>query len=83
VTLSIARRGSEVSSLGETLNQHFAIALDNQLISVPFVDYKQYPDGIPAGNGADVGGNFTTRSARDLAVLLRYGSLPVHLTAAG
>jgi SecD/SecF fusion protein len=83
VTRSIARRGAAVSSPGQTLNQHFAIVLDNQLISVPFIDYKQYPDGINGNDGADISGNFTTPAARDLAILLRYGRLPVILTATG
>ncbi|MBV9802823.1 MAG: hypothetical protein JO130_06520, partial [Solirubrobacterales bacterium] len=42
VTAAIARRGSLVSGLGQSLNQHFAVALDNQLITVPYIDYKQY-----------------------------------------
>ena len=72
-----------MSSLGESLNQHFAITLDNVLLSVPFIDYKQYPDGITGENGADVFGSFTTQSAKTLATLLRYGPLPVNLTATG
>jgi preprotein translocase subunit SecD len=83
MTKEIARRGSEVSGLGQTLNQHFAIVLDDRLISVPFIDYKQYPDGINGDQGADIGGKFITQSARDLAILLRYGPLPVNLTATG
>lgn len=83
VTRAVARRGAHVSSPGQMLNQHFAIVLDNRLISVPFIDYAQYPDGIRGDNGADISGNFTTQSARDLATLLRYGSLPVYLTATG
>ena len=83
VTATIARRGAAVSSLGNTLNQHFAIAVDNQLITVPYVDYKQYPDGISGSDGADITANFTKRSAQDLAILLRYGPLPVPLTATG
>jgi preprotein translocase subunit SecD len=81
--VDVAARGSLVSSLGEALNQHFAITLDNVLLSVPFVDYKQYPDGITGDNGADVFGSFTTQSAKTLATLLRYGPLPVNLTATG
>jgi SecD/SecF fusion protein len=83
MTAKVARRGSLVSSLGQQLNQHFAIALDNRLITVPFIDFKQYPDGINGDLGADIAGNLSFRSAKDLAILLRYGSLPVVLTAAG
>ena len=76
VTAQIARRGSLVSGLGETLNQHFAVALDDQLITVPYIDYKQYPDGINGDNGGDISGSFTITSAQTLAGELRLGALP-------
>jgi SecD/SecF fusion protein len=79
VTAAIARRGSLVSGLGQSLDQHFAVALDNQLITVPYIDYKQYPDGINGDNGADISGNFTISSAQDLANTLRLGALPITL----
>ncbi len=80
VTRSIAHRGQDVSTLGQRLNQHFAIALDNQLLTVPSIDYQVYPDGIPGGNGADITGGFTVQSARNIAMTLRYRPLPVRLT---
>ncbi len=83
LTAAISRRGSLVSGLGQTLDQHFAIAVDNRLITVPSIDYRQYPDGINGDNGADIGGNLTRQSAKDLALLLRYGPLPVNLTETG
>ncbi len=79
VTAQIARRGSLVSGLGQTLNQHFAVALDNQLITVPYIDHRQYPDGINGDNGADISGSFTIASAQDLANELRLGALPLNL----
>ena len=83
VTAAIARRGELDSGLGQQLNQHFAIALDNQLITVPFISYKQYPDGINGDNGADISGSFSISSAQNLANELRLGALPVRLTATG
>ncbi len=83
LTARVARRGSFVSGLEQTLNQHFAIALDNQLLTVPFIDFKQYPDGINGDEGADIAGNLTPRSARDLAILLRFGPLPADFRAMG
>ena len=80
MTRSVARRGALVSTPGQPLNQHFAIALDNRLISVPFIDSKQYPDGINGDNGAAILGSFTAQSARDLATILSYGPLPISLT---
>jgi SecD/SecF fusion protein len=83
VTANIAHRGDLVSGLGQTLNQHFAVALDDRLITVPFIDFKQYPDGLVGVKRADIAGSFTVRSAQDLATILRYGPLPVTLTATG
>jgi SecD/SecF fusion protein len=79
VTAQIARRGSLVSGLGQSLNQHFAVALDNELITVPYIDYKQYPDGINPSNGSEISGSFTISSAQDLANELRLGALPINL----
>ena len=81
VTGEIAHRGDLVSGFGSTYDQHFAVALDNNLITVPSIDYKQYPDGVlGGGGGADITSGFTTQSARNLAAQLRYGALPINLT---
>jgi SecD/SecF fusion protein len=80
-TAAIARRGVLVSTPGQALNQHFAVALDNRLITVPSIDFKTYPDGITGRGGADITAGFTIRSARTLATLLRYGSLSIGLAA--
>ncbi len=79
VTGQIAHRGANVSLGGSSLNQHFAVALDNQLITVPQIDYRQYPDGIVGGGGADITGGFTSQTASDLATQLRLGALPIEL----
>ena len=73
-TRTIAERGLET-----TQNQHFAIVLDNQLISTPFIDFRQNPDGIDAANGSQISGGFTIQSAQRLANLLKTGALPVDL----
>jgi preprotein translocase subunit SecD len=79
VTRQVARRGKRVSSVGAHYNQHFAVAFDTQLVTVPSIDYQTYPDGVPGGSGADISGGFTTRSAKDLATELRFGPLPLQL----
>jgi preprotein translocase subunit SecD len=79
VTQKIARRGELVSGLGSTLDQHFAVALDTQLITVPSIDSKTYPDGITGDKGADITAGFTISSARQLATELRLGALPLQL----
>jgi SecD/SecF fusion protein len=79
VTAAIARRG-ELDSIGGTHQfQHFATALDNQLITVPQIDYTQFADGITGGGGADITGGFTVSSADALAQELRLGALPIRL----
>jgi SecD/SecF fusion protein len=78
-TGQIARRGSVVSGLGQTLSQHFAVALDGKLLTVPSIDFKTYPDGIPDAGVLDITGGFTVQSARDLATVLRFGPLSVSL----
>jgi SecD/SecF fusion protein len=79
VTAAIAQRGQLVSIAGQSLEQHFAVALDNQLVTVPYIDYKLYPDGIGGNGGADISGNFTIATAQNLAQQLRLGALPIKL----
>ena len=82
VTKAIAQRGQAsvgiLSSGSETL-QHFAIALDNELVSSPTIDYRQYPEGIDGRNGSQIEGGFTIGSAQELANILKTGALPVQL----
>ena len=79
ITATLAHRGVIASSAGQVLNQHFAVALDTQLITVASIDFKTYPDGITGGGGADITSLFTSQSARDLAAILRSGPLAVNL----
>ncbi|MFL5859725.1 MAG: SecDF P1 head subdomain-containing protein, partial [Solirubrobacteraceae bacterium] len=78
-TRDIARRGANVSLRGAALNQHFAVVLDDRVITVPSISFQQYPDGIIGSGGADIAGGLTPQSARDLATQLRYGALPLAL----
>ncbi len=80
VTRQVAKRGA-LESGPVQLEQHFAIVLDTQLLTVPSIDFRQYPDGISGGGGADITGGFTPGSARNLATQLRLGPLPLQLTA--
>jgi SecD/SecF fusion protein len=79
ITAQIAARGREVSIGAQHYYQHFAVALDNQLLTVPQIDYNTYPDGITGGGGADITGGFTITSAQQLATNLRLGALPINL----
>jgi SecD/SecF fusion protein len=82
VTKEIAHRGQEAQLPGvgqEAAQQHFAVVLDEQLITTPSIDYTKYPEGIDASNGSQISGGFTVSSARELAAVLGSGSLPLRL----
>jgi SecD/SecF fusion protein len=82
VTKEIAHRGQEAQLPGVPRGaalQHFGVALDGQLITVPSIDYTQYPEGIDATNGSEISGGFTITSAQELANELQSGALPVKL----
>ena len=58
--------------------QHFAIVLDGELKSTPYIDYKQNPDGIdPSTGGASISNINSFGEAKDLALVLQTGALPV------
>jgi len=74
VTKNEAVRGS-ISKV----QQHFAIVLDNELRSFPSIDYSLYPGGIdPAGSGAQITGMASANEAKNLALVLQTGALPVN-----
>ena len=79
VTAQIAHRGSDLSTVGQTINQHFAVALDSHLLTVPSIGFTQYPDGIIGAGGADITAGLTTQSAGTIATELRLGALPLQL----
>ncbi|HEY2372380.1 MAG TPA: protein translocase subunit SecD [Gaiellaceae bacterium] len=83
ITKAEAQRGqlryNTAGRSGNPINfaQHFAIVLDGQLESTPYIDFQQNPDGIQ-GNNAEIdlnGGSF--QEAKDLALVLQTGALPV------
>ena len=58
--------------------QHFAIVLDSVVQSAPSIDFEQYPDGIDPINGAQITGISSAAEAKDLAIVLQTGALPVN-----
>jgi SecD/SecF fusion protein len=86
ITREEANRGQTKYDLagktGDYLNytQHFAIVLDQQLESTPYIDFKRNPDGIPGPNAEiDLGGG-TIGEAKSLALVLQTGALPLTFT---
>jgi SecD/SecF fusion protein len=69
--------GSDINTVNQ-FAQHFAIVLDGDLKSTPYIDYKQNPDGIdPTGGGAEISNINSIGEAKDLALVLQTGALPV------
>jgi SecD/SecF fusion protein len=87
ITRAEAQRGSLAGGSCNTNPppnvQHFAIVLDRQIESAPYIDYCKNPDGIPGDNGAqiDLGGG-TIGEAKQLALVLQTGALPVKFETA-
>ena len=66
-----AKRFGKATSTG--VGRQLAIVLDGKIVSAPIIR-----DTIASGNG-QISGNFTFKSATDLALLLRSGALPAPL----
>ncbi|HEY6836527.1 MAG TPA: protein translocase subunit SecD [Gaiellaceae bacterium] len=59
--------------------KHFAIVLDGELKSTPYIDYKQNPGGIdPSVGGAEISNINSIGEAKNLALVLQTGALPVN-----
>jgi SecD/SecF fusion protein len=79
ITRDLAARGQTAAN--QTGNdaaalQSFAIVLDREIKSAPTIDWKQNPDGI-AGGSAQITGIGDVSEAKDLALVLQTGALPV------
>src|SRR3954451_10799358 len=83
VTKRVAQRGSE-TILPPGVNrqnafQHFAITLDDQIVSLAFIDFVENPEGIDGRTGAQINGITSIQQTQDLAENLRIGALPIRL----
>jgi SecD/SecF fusion protein len=61
----------------ENFFQNFAIVLDREMKSWPSIDFEEYPGGISGRNGAQISGIGDIGQAKDLALVLQTGALPV------
>ena len=84
ITREIAQRGKLLFNTagggqGEYQNwlQSFAIVLDREIKSYPTIDFEEYPGGISGSNGAQISGIGDIGDAKDLALVLQTGALPV------
>jgi preprotein translocase subunit SecD len=78
LTRELARRGADQANLAEPLqsSQHLALVLDDRLVSVPYVNWREAPDGIDGADGAFLSDLATPEQARLDAALLSAGPLP-------
>ena len=85
LTRRIAERGAANATPGSGLEsvQHFVIVVDDRIASVPFIDFRQNPEGIDGATGMQISGDLTRESARQLAALLSAGPLPASFEPAG
>jgi SecD/SecF fusion protein len=56
--------------------QRFAVVLDNELTTFPTIDFRDNPDGIKGGS-AQITGLDSAGEAKNIALVLQSGSLPV------
>ncbi|MEA2449317.1 MAG: SecD/SecF fusion protein [Thermoleophilaceae bacterium] len=78
-----AQRGAQLLAPPGTPNdqkfQRFAIALDNQIVSLATVSFVDNPEGIDGSTGVQINGIGNLKETKALADSLRIGALPVEL----
>jgi SecD/SecF fusion protein len=82
VTRRLAERGQSSQIPGQPADasfQTFAVVLDREVVTRPYIDFNENPDGIDGRTGAQISGGFTVQSAQDLAEFLKIGALPIDL----
>lgn len=81
LTRQLAQRGADQSLGGDPLesSQHLALVLDDRIISTPFINWREVPDGIDGAEGAYLSGLLTPEQAQLTAALLNAGPLPAGL----
>jgi SecD/SecF fusion protein len=79
ITAQEAQRGRALANLGtpdQNAYQHFAIVLDGEIASFPYIDFNQNPNGI-GGGSAQITGLQSIGEAKRIALVLQTGALPV------
>jgi preprotein translocase subunit SecD len=54
--------------------------LDGQVLAMPYISFREAPDGIDGSAGTRIQGDLTPRTARRLAAILSTGPLPAGLS---
>ncbi|MDA0170509.1 hypothetical protein OJ998_15525 [Solirubrobacter taibaiensis] len=81
LTRELAERGADHSGGGDPLqtSQHFALVLDDRLLSTPFINWREVPEGIDGSEGVYIPDLPTPERARLTAALLSAGPLAASL----
>jgi SecD/SecF fusion protein len=87
VTQRIAERGlaeappgvAGNAQLASNYSGHFAVVLDDDIVSRPIINFVENPAGIDGRTGAQISGIGDIGEAQDLANFLRIGALPIEL----
>jgi len=87
VTKRIAERGlaeappgvAGNAQLASNYSGHFAVVLDDDIVSRPIINFVENPAGIDGRTGAQISGIGDLNEAQDLANFLRIGALPIEL----
>jgi SecD/SecF fusion protein len=81
---ALKAQGQRDANAVQQFSQHFAIVLDRKIESAPYIDFVQNPDGIPGDNGAQIqlGRGGTIGDAKQLALVLQTGALPINFQTA-
>ena len=66
--------------LADQYSAHFAIVLDDQVVSRPIINFVDNPNGNDGRLGAEINGSPNVEEAKNLAKTLELGPLPVRLT---
>ena len=83
ITRAEAQRGRQLYNIygqgqdPRNFFQSFAIVLDRELITAPVIDFEENPNGIGGGNGAQITGIDNLSEAKNIALVLQTGALPV------
>lgn len=78
-TQKFHRLAAQTAALGPIIGApaHFAIVLDGELRSWPYLDYKAHPRGLPGSTIAIVA--FSLHEARELALAVELGTQAVSI----
>jgi len=78
LTRELAQRGADQAGPGDPLqsSQHLALVLDDRIVSTPFINWREVPDGIDGADGVWMSDLATPQQARLTAALLSTEPLP-------